>query len=147
MIQFLFFWIDGCKIVVLAALCKKKQIPTTQDVLSAKEWRHPAKCELNCIRILGCDLIGRSQEAHLLRRTPHSTSWEEIEKSGSARLCGLMSRMILPSFSSIGYEERAVNRFEDPKRRAPECKSRKSGYERSCGPMYSIILQSFSSIG
>ena len=38
---------------------------------------------------------------------------EGNQTSGSTRLCGLMSRMILPSFSSIAWELKAVQLFKD----------------------------------
>ena len=38
------------------------------------------------------------------RGAPQQRPLEKIGKSGSERLCGLMSSVIKPSFSSIGYE-------------------------------------------
>ena len=55
----------------------------------------------------------------IFRDAPPERLLEGNGNSSSERLCGLISGIILPSFSSIGYELYDVKRSEYSKRRAP----------------------------
>ena len=66
--------------------CGKLENPTPSGCADYR----PAKFQLNRIRSVAWESIGISQKAR-----PHSTSWKKIEKSGSARLWGLMFSIIL----------------------------------------------------
>ena len=91
---------------------------------------------------VGCESNWKLQET-----CPHSSSWEEIKISGSARFCGLSSYQV--SAQSDEYCRLWINlkisRGAPPQR--PWEEIAKSGTMRLCAPMSRIIMQSFNIVG
>ena len=115
------------------ALRGENQKIRLRAIMQMMSWKHPATFQLNRIKTLGSESIWNSQEAR-----PDSAPCKEIEKSGSKRLCGLMSRIIkfrLNRIRTKGCE--AMWRSQEARpHSAPGKKSQNQGLSDCSGQKY-----------